>query len=93
MQDKDDKTLNTFGTMMQKCLNNVFAKRTELKADYEEKEQAGQIDNEDLSQAQEQLYKIGKAAGYVGDCAVVLSNVYKKNVLTLLNTNVVPFFN
>jgi hypothetical protein len=88
----DEATLNTFGGMMQRCLNTVFNKRTEHRADLEKRQQDGQIDEEDLAEAQEQLYKIGKAAHYVGECASVLATVYKKGVGKLLIDNVKPFF-
>jgi len=87
-----EANLNQFGEMMQRCLNTVFAKRTEHRAELEEKEKGGQIDQEDLAEAQEQLYKIGKAAGYVNECASVLANVYKKNAAPLLEKYVKPFF-
>jgi hypothetical protein len=45
-----------------------------------------------LAEAQEQLYKIGKAAGYVGECAGVLATVYKKDAGPLLGQYVKPFF-
>jgi len=78
--------------MMQRCLANIQEKRQEQRIIIEERQGKNQIDQEDEAEAQEQLYKIGKAAGYVGECCGVLASTYKKGALQVLDTNVKPFY-
>lgn len=89
---KSENDLNTFGKLMGQSLNVVKASK-QLKMDLiEEQHNLGQVDQEDLSQLQNELYKIAGAASFIGLCADVIMNNYKEQALPIVEPHVLPYF-
>jgi len=84
--------LRTFGMVMKGCLDTVAAKKQEQMAVIEEKHQNKQIDEEDMEEVQEKLGKITGAATYIGECTSILMEVYKKDVVGVVDSSVKNYF-
>jgi hypothetical protein len=50
-----------------------------------EKNQAGQIDEEDEDEIKEELYKISGAATYINECANIIMTTYKQECKQMID--------
>jgi hypothetical protein len=64
----------------------------EKSAAIQEREEAGQVDEEDVGQIQTELYKTAGAATYIGEALDVIMATYKKVVTPLVEANALPYF-
>jgi hypothetical protein len=99
MKDNNDGVLfesaakfETFGKLMEKCLQNVTEQKKVYMEEIEEKQSKAEIDAEDLEAIQTSIYKITGTATYIGECCDIIMSVYKKDSTTVMDTCIKPYY-
>ena len=72
---------------MQKSLAVVYEVKMEKSAIIQERQEAGQVDDEDLDEIHTELFKTAGAATYIGEALDVIMSTYKRNVTGLVDEN------